>query len=179
MKTPIKSVSELIQELLNMSINDTYGSVMKRVELDPLDLEKYISWNTEHHTRNLLFKCTEFELLLACSLPNQKTAIHNYGHQQGWAVVISGEMTEVRYLGSESFNSIVEISKHILRPESVSYINDYQGMHQFINSYDGKTLTLHLFVHPFEFYKRYNTELEAFEEVPISYDQDFRDEFSS
>lgn len=177
MKTPIKSINELIHELLNMSVDNTYGSVMKRVDIDPLDFEPYISWNEDHHTRNLLYKCSEFELLLACSLPNQKTAIHNYGHQQGWAVVISGEMTEVRFLGSESFNSVVEISKNILKPGSVSYINDYQGLHQFINSYDGKTLTLHLFVLPFERYKKYNTETEEFEEVPISYDNDFRDEF--
>ncbi len=126
-----------------------------------------------HHTRNLLHKCAEFELLLACSEPGQKTSIHNYGHEQGWALIIAGEMTEVRYLGSVHSGSLVEISRSILPPSSLTYINDYQGMHQFINSSNGRTITLHLFVEPFNTFQQYNSAEECFKNALLGYESNF------
>jgi hypothetical protein len=169
----INTIPELVKALEAISGYETWGSILKKANLTPEVLSPYCSWNEVHHTRNLLHKCPDFELLLACSEPGQKTSIHNYGHEQGWALIIAGEMTEVRYLGSVHSGSLVEISRSILLPGSITYINDYQGMHQFINSSNGRTLTLHLFVEPFTTFQRYNTTEDCFETATLGYDTDF------
>lgn len=175
----INNLKDLVKELERGPVYDTYGSILKDIDIDIKECEPYCTWNDDRHTRNRIFRNGGFELMMTCIKPGQKTAIHNYGHQQGWAYILQGVLTEIKYSGGESTGDVAEVFRNKLKKGEMTYINDYEGMHQFINEGEEPVIALHLFVEPFEYWKAFNTDTGAFEDVKSVYDSDHTAEFES
>lgn len=77
---------------------------LTEVQLSAEALAPYTFWSEKQYTRNLLYRDDNFEMLVLCWLPGQKTPIHTHNGQLGWMAVIQGEVAvhHYRYLRCSS-----------------------------------------------------------------------------
>jgi cysteine dioxygenase len=77
---------------------------LTEVQLRAEALAPYTFWSEKQYTRNLLYRDDNFEMLVLCWLPGQKTPIHTHNGQLGWMAVIQGEVAvhHYRYLRCSS-----------------------------------------------------------------------------
>lgn len=172
-KEKISSLKALKDRLELKPAYLTYGEVLAHIDFHSSIVQQYSSWNSEHFTKNLLFSNGEFELVMACFNPGQMTNIHNYGHQQGWGIILEGKLTEIKYathgkLGEPSILFEKEFAKG-----EVTYINDYHGMHQFENRSDKRAISLHLLIEKVDHWKAYDPKNKTFFDEVVKFDSDF------
>src|SRR5450759_1044790 len=70
---------------------------LTEVQLRAEALVPYTFWSEKQYTRNLLYRDDNFEMLVLCWLPGQKTPIHTHNGQLGWMAVIQGEVAVHHY----------------------------------------------------------------------------------
>ena len=135
-----------------------YNEVAQSATIDTSEVEPYINWNTKTYQRNLITRNEDYELLLMCWEPGQKTEIHDHNGQEGWIQMIDGELTEERYHVDELQPVPHRISKNNLKPNQISHINDEIGLHRIINNTDKRSMSMHLYVKPVKKLHLYNAE---------------------
>jgi cysteine dioxygenase len=65
--------------------------------LDPKSIEKYLIWDRQHYTRNLIDKTPLFEVMAICWEVGQVSAIHNHKDQNCWMMVPMGKLLVQNY----------------------------------------------------------------------------------
>jgi cysteine dioxygenase len=68
------------------------SELLTQMPLSPEALSPYLWWNSEHYTRNLIYRDHYFEVLALCWLPGQRTPIHSHNGQLGWMTAVQGEL---------------------------------------------------------------------------------------
>jgi len=58
--------------------------------VDPESLQRYLFWDAQHYTRNLIDKTELYELLAICWEVGQRSSIHNHKGQNCWMAAPSG-----------------------------------------------------------------------------------------
>ena len=71
------------------------------VELDAETIGRFSNFNEEHYTRNTIYRNDQFEALLLCFTPGQKTPIHDHAGSACGVKVIQGTGRETRFLRDE------------------------------------------------------------------------------
>lgn len=125
----IKQVKELVQ---NYALN---GDKVWR---------NYISWSDDKYTRNLIWCCEEFEVLLLCWKPGQDSRVHSHGNSNCWLTVLDGEIEEILY---EVYKSVK--STH-MQVGQTGFINDKIAVHAIKCNKNQKhgAVTLHVYAPP-------------------------------
>lgn len=118
--------------------------------------QKYLFWNDIHYTRNLVYSCDDFELIVLCWGPGHASRIHNHDKSHCWMSVLSGVVSEQLYqpafiqadstlvLRSEAENAgasnggntcplLLLLREAIRREGDVGYINDTLSLHRVAN----------------------------------------------
>lgn len=72
-------------------------NLIKNFEVNWTLLGPHIEFDVRAYLRKRIYQDADWEMLLLCWLPGQKTLIHDHGGSKGVSVVMSGELTEVRY----------------------------------------------------------------------------------
>ena len=176
-KEKTNTLKELHHQLSLKPAIKTYGEVFKTYATN-LELPDHLLLNKgDSYRRVRLFGEDEYEVILASFAPGQATPIHNYGHQQGWGFVLSGELSEVKYGINRGLNSITELFRRSVGKNEITYINDYQGMHQFANESDMVAISLHLYVEPISSWNVYNKDKMKFEEVNVTCEEDYSSDY--
>src|SRR5215472_5133237 len=65
--------------------------------LDPKSIEKYLIWDRQHYTRNLIDKTSLFEVMAICWDVGQVSNIHNHKDQNCWMTVPMGRLLIQNY----------------------------------------------------------------------------------
>jgi hypothetical protein len=137
----------------------------------------YLFWSNIHYTRNLIFSCDDFEIMVICWGIGQGSRVHNHGSSHCWLAVINSTISEQRFVPailtnpnqltfstSEDTNDdtksppfLVLLSEETLNPGNVSYINDSQSLHRIASFQTssststptpGGAVTLHIYCPP-------------------------------
>jgi len=154
-KGSITSVQELILALEEGPGQDGYLSILKRLEIPVRDLVPLCTWHQKHYTRNCLSRNADFELFLICYEKGQRTSIHDYDSQEAWVHPVSGEVTEERFaLGPNGALRLVNST--VLRPPTFSYMHNGSSVHRYVNTHDGRSITLNLYAKPLRKWKVYD-----------------------
>eukprot|EP00048_Salpingoeca_helianthica_P016322 m.231681 g.231681 ORF g.231681 m.231681 type:complete len:264 (-) comp18444_c0_seq1:29-820(-) len=120
--------------------------------------QKYLHFSEVHYTRNLIYSCDDFELLVLCWGPGHASRIHNHDKSHCWLSVLSGLVSEQLYqpayiqsdatlvLRSEAENTVATggqatndcpllllLKEAIRREGDVGYINDTLSLHRVAN----------------------------------------------
>jgi cysteine dioxygenase len=66
-------------------------------EIDRSDLAKYEKWIEGRHTRNLIFRNDNIELLLICWNVGNVTPLHTHNGQLGWMLMVEGRLQVENY----------------------------------------------------------------------------------
>ncbi len=66
-------------------------------EIRPEDLERYMQWLPERHTRNKIFRNDMIEVMLICWPVGAVTPLHTHNGQLGWMTMIEGKLLVENY----------------------------------------------------------------------------------
>eukprot|EP01027_Heterolobosea_sp_BB2_P003413 GEZU01005184.1.p1 GENE.GEZU01005184.1~~GEZU01005184.1.p1 ORF type:complete len:271 (-),score=52.01 GEZU01005184.1:200-1012(-) len=117
------------------------------------DFERYVFYDENMYTRNLVWKTSDYVLILLCWSAGTKSGIHDHSKSNCWARVIKGDLDEVlfKYNAECVGQPLVPYAKARCSPGNVMYINDAIGLHRVENpSADSPAISLHLYSPPFE-----------------------------
>lgn len=130
------------------------AKLMKKVILDPEDIELYAHFDSsKHYTRNLVATDDKsYTLLLLCWNPGQSSMIHNHPCDGCWMRVLKGSVQECRYSQMVGQDDTLEcISDQSYTEGQFAYITDSMGYHKVGNpSSTVPSMTLHLYCPPFD-----------------------------
>jgi len=109
--------------------------------------EDCCSWSDDSYTRNCIFNCENFELILLCWEKGQITPIHDHDDKDCWVKVIRGQFEETIYK-EDAAGELRKIKSTVSEVNAVSYMTCKMGCHSLENLSNERSLTLHLYAKP-------------------------------
>ena len=167
MKSP-ENIQKLIALLSQSSIED-YNRVLNNFNFESIDFKPFESWSEEKYTRNCLYRDDKFELILLCWRKGQGTSIHGHDGEDCWVYLLEGEMEEVLFSLDDN-NHLSQVDTQKVLPCQLTFMNDKIGFHTLKNSFDGLSISLHLYAKPIEHCVSYDETSERFIERQLRYD---------
>lgn len=163
---PITTISELVKELLRHRDPEAYGEILLRYAVPTRDLEPYFRWNTRHYTRTCIQRNEDFELLVICYEPGQRTSVHDYDSQTAWIHPVMGEVVEERFVldVDGSLRRKDEVHRH---PGEVDLITKGSAIRRFSNYGPGRAVTLNLYAKPMSRWRVYDERTGAATTTPV------------
>ena len=166
----ITTIQRLIEELNQIEKEEDYKKAVKRLKIPVEEYEPYVFFSKKHYTRNCIVRNENYELILICWEKGQKTPVHCHNNQECWIYVVKGEFVEQRYVKSNKpFQEIEAERKMQLKKGEISYMNDNMGFHSLLNTNDGSSMSLHLYINPIDECSVFNRENGKFERKELEY----------
>lgn len=166
MNNTITNLSQLI-DTLKRSTKEEYRSKDIILDLPLEEILPYAQWSTKRYTRNCIIREKDFELILLCWLPGQKTEVHCHGGEECWVYMVDGNITETRYVYEN--DELITERTEVLRSGEISYMTDQMGYHSLDNHTTKKTMSLHLYMNPIDDCTVFNREKNVFEAKSLNY----------
>lgn len=162
---PITTIRELVQELLRHREGSSYATILARYAVPSADLEPYFRWNTRHYTRTCIQRNDDFELLVICYEPGQRTSIHDFNSQTAWVHPVLGEVVEERFTLEK--NGILKPNGELhLHPGDIDRFSNGSAIHRFTNRGPGRAVTLNLYAKPMSQWRVYDERTGDFSVSP-------------
>lgn len=152
---PITSVSELLKELLRRRELIAYPGILARYAVPTRDIEPYFRWNTRQYTRTCIHRNEDFELLVICFEPGQRTSIHDFNSETAWVHPLIGEVVEERFSVSEN-GSLTRQQEIRLRPGQMDRFSSGSEIHRFANRSTERAVMLNLYARPMSQWRVYD-----------------------
>jgi cysteine dioxygenase len=130
---------------------------LERTTVSPDTLGPYISWNSQHYTRNLIDKTPHYELIGICWEVGQVSSVHNHRDQNCWMSVPIGRLLV------ENFHLISQDVEHgqcqltpadtfEMNPSHPCAVDPADPVHRVVNprQFGGRAVSLHIYSRPFD-----------------------------
>jgi len=145
---------ELCQALTREFREDPKGarvaSLLANYSKAHADWRAWALFDSGSYTRNLVHHEANFELLLLCWGPNQKSPIHNHEGQRCWMAVLDGEVVETLFEVPASGGAPARKgSPRSLDCGGVAFITDEIALHEIAAGSGRAAVSLHLYARPF------------------------------
>jgi cysteine dioxygenase len=116
----------------------------ERVEIEP-----YIQFTPDRYARNLVYKCRDFECLVLCWKPGQRSPIHDHANSICTVYTLDGVLSADNYRKTTNGHIRADYSEDF-KPGSVLSIQTSE-IHQVSNLQDTEDLiSLHFYLGPLE-----------------------------
>lgn len=141
---------------LDFPVRETH-EFLKSTILTPEQFQPYLFVASDQYTRNLIYKSSEYELLLIAWPAGQAAPIHGHEGEKCWARVESGELrfTNYREVPSGGSFNLKTLSERIGGP---GYLDGPADIHKVENTSSQLAVTLHLYSRPFDACDIYEVE---------------------
>ncbi|MBL7962298.1 MAG: cysteine dioxygenase family protein [Flavobacteriales bacterium] len=150
----ISTIDHLVLELRKPGAR-SYLDILRMARIPLTQWQARAQWNGKRYTRTCIAQNREFELLLIAYEPGQRTSIHDYDSTHAWVHPLMGELTEERYeLAAEGHPVLT--SSVVLHPDSFSYLTRSHSIHRYVNTGEGRALSLNLYSAPLRQWKVYD-----------------------
>ncbi len=147
----IKTIENLIIALNKCAIDKTescYLNAIKNIEIPRKTWERHFKFKEDQFGIVCLFENKRYQLLLSCWEKGQKGTIHDIDSQEVWIHPIYGEFIEERYRISTKNKDVEQVSSILLNSQSYSYMQKSKTIYRYINSYENRSVCLHLYSEP-------------------------------
>jgi cysteine dioxygenase len=141
----IKTLDQLKKIIHTGPGYDGIGQMLIEIDFDADELAAHCRWNHHEYQRISLDKGDSYELVLICWEFGQKSPIHDHLGDQGWVIVLQGQLEEEVYYNPEDASSLELKSREIIEKGQLSYINDQYGVHRLKNRSTDRTISLHYY----------------------------------
>jgi len=132
-----------------------------------MDFSPFLHWSDQFYTRNCIVRTNKYELILLCWEKGQTTPIHSHGGEECWVYLIQGDIEESRFeYGKKGMQKVHE---NFLANQPLSYMNDDLGFHQLRNSFEGRSISLHLYADPINNCQIYCKKTQCLEDKELIY----------
>lgn len=175
------SVLQLIERLKELGERDFLEvenplGVLRANPVDAASLERYIFWNPQHYTRNLIHKTELYELLAICWDVGMKSSIHNHKDQNCWMAAPVGKLQVNNYkvleedLAAQHCNIVPTDTVEITRANPVA-VDPLNPVHDVRNprEWNQRAVSLHLYSRPFDSCVVYSCEQHTCGEIGLCY----------
>ena len=133
---------------------------------DVLDLHTFHS--PMRYTRNLMYKCSQFEILLLCWGPYHASPIHGHEGEKCWMRVEEGTLHFINYAELDVHS--VQLQELSAVTGSTGFVDGPAGIHMVKNPTDKRARSLHLYARPFAECDVYDIHAQERSRRQISYD---------
>ncbi len=159
---------------------DHVRELLRSSPVDPASLTRYLNWDRQHYTRNLIDKTPLYELLAICWEPGHASSVHNHHNQMCWMAAPIGRLLVQNYrvlqqdMDAGSCNlepsNTIEIS-----PASPTAVDPLQPVHRVYNppEFGERAVSLHVYSRPFDRCLVYSQEQHKCGEIHLSYTSEF------
>ena len=149
---------------------------MRNNPVEPASLERYITWNSQHYTRNLVDHTEIYDLIAICWEPGQRSSVHNHQGQKCWMATPIGRLIGQNYrvisdceAGCCELEATVRFEMNAANPVAV---NPAEPVHEVVNpkEFGQRVVSLHIYSRPFDRCLVYSAETHTCGEVQLRYD---------
>ena len=140
-------------------------------EIRPEDLERYIQWLPDRHTRNKIFRNDMIEVMLICWPAGAVTPLHTHNGQLGWMTMLSGKLVVENYrktncnrpenqqvVGMDCLAGATEIAMEHLGDEMaipggpINTVDKTQTIHRIVNrpEWNERAMSMHVYSRPID-----------------------------
>lgn len=168
MSEKIRTISELI-ERLEETDHEQHKKVISSMDIPKEEFMPFAYWKEKGYARNCIKRTKDYELLLLCWNPGDKTPVHGHDGQDCWVYLVDGEMTEIRYQADEEEN-LTKTHTETLTGRRLTYMRDEMGYHMIKNNSNQRAMTLHIYALPIDECEVFDESKETFVEKEMQYD---------
>ena len=157
------------------------------------ELEPFVKWAPDRHTRNLIFRNDLIELMLICWNVGNITPLHTHNGQLGWMVMMEGRLKVENYrlvrcnrpenqqvVGIDCLSGATEIEMRLLGSEvcapggPLNTVDKQQTIHRITNpaEWNQPAMSLHIYSLPIESCVVFDMEKQVCTRRDLSYDNE-------
>jgi cysteine dioxygenase len=159
--------------------------------IERADLARYENWDPAKHTRNLVFRNENVEVLLICWNVGNVTPLHTHNGQLGWMLMIEGrlrvenhrllecnrpenqQVVGIDCLAGASYIRMQQLSAEICEPGGpLNTVDKKQTIHRILNpeEWNQRAVSLHVYSRPIESCVVFDLEAQKCYRRELSYD---------
>jgi cysteine dioxygenase len=178
-------VQDLVSKLRCCSDKDFVNvahvhQLLRQHPVDPKSIEKYLIWDCQHYTRNLIHKTPLFELMAICWDVGQVSSIHNHKDQNCWMAVPIGRLLVQNYRVLQQdlkacTCDIVPTDLIEMNPLSPCAVDPANPVHKVYNpaEFGQRAVSLHVYSRPYDSCVVYSDEQHKCGEIKLSYTSEY------
>lgn len=141
----IFKLKDLISALQNKTDNTSYFEALSKIQFGFKEIEHLCFWDHDNYSKISIENNRDFELVLICWENGQQSEIHNHDIDEAWTCILKGELTEDVYGKIDNRTKIIENTSVLTQKDISSIKKDSNKVHRLTNSYNGKSVSLHLY----------------------------------
>src|SRR5579863_812712 len=177
----VLSVEDFVAGLRKLKKSDFSGvqgtrEYLRGNRVDPVSLNPFLFWNSQHYTRNLIDKTDLYELLAICWEVGMRSSIHNHKGQNCWMAAPIGRLAVQNYrvlaedVAAQSCNIVPTDEVHITADNPVA-VDPLNPVHDVRNprEWNQRAVSLHVYSRPFDSCVVYSVEQGSCGEIGLQY----------
>jgi cysteine dioxygenase len=186
-QTELKQVSieDLVAGLRKFSEPEFRGTeqVLRYLAENPVapdTLERYLTWDRQHYTRNLIDKTQLYELMAICWDIGQVSSVHNHRDQNCWMAVPIGRLLVENYRVIEQDldkgSSRLEAADTVeMNPAHPCAVDPLEPVHRVLNprEFNQRAVSLHVYSRPYDSCVVYSPEQGTCGEIKLHYTTEY------
>jgi cysteine dioxygenase len=144
--------------------------------VDPGTLERYLFWDAQHYTRNLIDKTDLYEVIAICWDSGQISSIHNHREQNCWMAAPIGRLMVQNYRVLEQDlkrgTCRLELTDSLkMNRKHPCAVNPSEPVHKVYNpqEFRERAVSLHIYSRPFDSCDVYSEEQQTCGTIGLSY----------
>lgn len=146
---PLKNFIEQLDLLAQKEFpTDGILELFRKNPLSMEDFKSYIFYKKEFYTRNLIHASKDYELLLLCWSPGQKSPVHGHEGQKCWMRVEQGSLEFTNYVDYQE-NGVQKFKITNKQVGTSGFVDGPAYIHGVANATSEPAISLHLYAKPF------------------------------
>ena len=130
-------------------------------------LDKYSYFSKNTYTRNMIYKDSNFEVLLICWSEGQMAPIHGHEGEKCWFKILSGSLEILNYeIKSTKPLKLKQLEKI---NASSGYLDGPADIHAINNCYKEPVKTLHVYAKPYDSCDIYDLKTNQIQRLEMDY----------
>lgn len=179
------SIQELVSELRKFPEAAFHGTeeIRQFLERTPVaadTLARYLCWDRQHYTRNLIDKTPLYELIAICWEVGQVSSVHNHRDQNCWMAVPIGRLLVENYhvVSQDLEKGICELEPAEtleMNPAHPCAVDPLEPVHRVYNprEFNQRAVSLHVYSRPFDSCVVYSPEQGTCGEIKLHYTTEY------
>ena len=179
--TTLVSVDDFVIRLRQLPVPafDDIAQVLRFLQENPVDpstLGRYLCWDAQHYTRNLIDKTELYELIAICWEIGHVSSIHNHRDQNCWMAVPIGRLMVQNYrvLEQDLERGTCRLQKTDalqMNREHPCGVDPLAPVHKVYNprEFHERAVSLHVYSRPFDSCDVYSEEQQSCGTIGLSY----------
>ena len=164
MKSFIESLKLLSKE--NFPVTKVSDLILK-AQFNTNLLNKYSHFSKISYTRNMIYKNSDFEVLLICWSKGQVAPIHGHEGEKCWFKVISGKLIiynyKIKSTNPLKLKELEKINAH------AGYLDGPADIHSIKNKNEEPVITLHVYAKPYDVCNIYDLKTNQIQRKKMNY----------